>query len=86
MTQVQQIDRDAACDYLRSQGRDVEHDSHAIVQLLAGYRTTLANIILTDWNLQRAMAANMCCNGVDCGCQGATVGDYLKYQMIDRSE
>lgn len=94
MQQVQQIDRDAACEYLKKQGRHVEagmvsigeHDSHAIVQLLAEYRVATATTVLTDPNISAALNTSICCNGVDCGCQGATVEQYLRYQMIDRMD
>lgn len=42
----------------------------AIVQSLHG-----------DSNIDFALNQRICCNGVDCGCQGATVGSYLEYQL-----
>ena len=35
----------------------------------------------TDSNVDRALSARMCCNGQDCGCYGATVGEYLAYLL-----
>jgi hypothetical protein len=32
-----------------------------------------------DDNVRRFMSSLICCNGQDCGCQGATVADYLKH-------
>lgn len=89
---VQQIDRDAACEYLKAFDRHVEagivvigeHDSHAIVQLLVKQRVALAQCILTDSNIAAALQARMCCNGVECCCQGATVEQYLQYQLLEK--
>lgn len=35
----------------------------------------------TDTNVDRALSARMCCDGHMCGCQGATVGEYLAWQL-----
>lgn len=37
----------------------------------------------TDTNVDRALSARMCCDGHHCGCYGATVGEYLAYQLRD---
>lgn len=88
MQQVQQIDRDAAATaMLRVRGYSVKiKDTHFMVQAFAEYRVALATTVLTDPNISAALNTSMCCNGVHCGCQGATVEQYLRYQMIDRMD
>lgn len=93
MHKVQQIDRDAACELLTKNAPTStlpgivavgEYDSHDAVQAFAAYRLALAECILTDPNIATALQSRMCCNGVHCGCQGATVEQYLRYQLIER--
>lgn len=35
----------------------------------------------TDTNVDGALSARMCCTGHFCGCRGATVGEYLAWQL-----
>lgn len=87
---MQQIDRDAAADH-----HDRFCDKYSeprgectcgVEQSFAEYRVALATSVLTDPNISAALNTSMCCNGVDCGCQGATVEQYLRFQMIDRMD
>lgn len=45
---------------------------------LAGQEAMLLNLV-DDPNLQHAWNTSICCNGHECGCQGATVYSYLLY-------
>jgi len=35
--------------------------------------------LIADSNLSRFMESRICCNGVDCGCMGATVQSYIEW-------
>lgn len=92
MHRVQQIDRDAACELLSKHALSStlpgmiavgEYDSHDAVQAFAAYRLALAEAIFNDPNIATALQARMCCNGVDCGCHGATVEQYLRYILTE---
>lgn len=92
MIKVHQIDRDAAMAPNVSRGytqrtRDKvlrgDKDEDELVQAIAAYRIALVNSILTDPNIATALQSRMCCNGVHCGCHGATVEQYLRYQLIE---
>lgn len=94
MHKVHQIDRDAAADMQRYRAHNkptgaeeamrvgLVDDNHT-VQAFAAYRIALAECILTDPNIATALQARMCCNGVDCGCHGATVEQYLRYILTE---
>lgn len=41
--------------------------------------------LTNDCNLKNAMNSQICCGGIDCGCYGATVEDYLRYIMAETS-
>lgn len=32
-------------------------------------------------SVRDALGQRMCCNGVDCGCRGASVGEYLAWEL-----
>ena len=39
-----------------------------------------ASALIADSNLSRFMNELICCGGADCGCRGADVQSYIKYQ------
>lgn len=35
--------------------------------------------LMTDDNVRRFLSQRICCDGQDCGCQGADIGSYLEW-------
>lgn len=62
---------------------DAETERAAIVAYINRMLST------PDSNSDHALDQPLCCSGIDCGCRGSTVGEYLAYQLtsaIERGE
>lgn len=55
-------------------------DAHS-VGFAAGVEAVAKEIEGDDYNIGRAMSMAICCSGHECGCMGASVRDYLVYNI-----
>ena len=51
------------------------------VGFAAGVEAVAKEIEGDDYNIGRAMSMAICCSGHECGCMGASVRDYLVYNI-----
>ena len=73
-----EMQREAAAEITRL--RAALADAQA-VGFAAGVEAVAKEIEGDDYNIGRAMSMAICCSGHECGCMGASVRDYLVYNI-----